>query len=612
MAGSRKQTQTPFEISKGLFMEETPRGAVRRWRDGNNVRWLNGLPQKMGGFMAQPLVNDVGDPATYVGKARSYLEWDSLDGQNWIAFGTQCKLYLVNNGVLFDITPIRKTSSIVNGFSTTNGSDIVTVTDPLHDAQEGDHVRFRDAVAVGGITINGEYDIITVVGLDTYTIQHSSNANATATGGGAVIAEYDISCGLETDGVLKGYGTSTYGTGTYGTEREDSTYGSFARVWSLDNWGEDLLASPNGDTLYWWERRLGPFSRAKVVSGAPANIEHMLVGPDNRHVIALGANTVSTGEQDRMFVRWCVGDDFEQWTASATNDAGSKRLDVGSRLISAVKSGRGILIASDKGIYWLSVVGGQDVYQIDFLGQSVKLIAKRAIVDVGGVIFFMGEDDFYVYDGALSILPCEVHSYVFGSPDEGIDGINRIAASKVQASYNKEFTEVWFEFAAGEELENNRVAIYNTEEKCWYVSEMARETRGDKNPYFGYPVAFSGGQMWLHENGTDMGEGEGAQPLVAFLESFEGDISDGSEMLVNSLVPDFKFMVGDAEVQLFGRNFPADERRETNFRIVSPDTRKVDMRFRARQVGMRIESITVGDNWRMGTWRLLAGPVGRR
>lgn len=615
MAGPRKQDPVPFELGKGLLTDTTARGARRRWHDGDNVRWADGLPQKMGGFQEFELFFEEDDPDTdpprlYTGRARSYLEWDSLDGQNWVAFGTHCKLYLINNNRLYDITPLRHTSSIIDGLSTESGSAIVTVHDPLHGAEVGDHVTFSGGSAVGGITIAGEYHVVEVIDLDHYTIQHSEDASSTVSdGGGVIVASYDIPCGLETDGTLRGYGTGPYGEGTYGTERENSTYGGVARVWSLDNWGEDLLASPNGETLFVWERKLGPASRATRVIGAPENIEHMLVGPDDRHVIAFGTNLASTGEHDRMFVRWCKGDEYQTWLATAENDAGSKRLDTGSRLITAVKTRQGILIFSDKGLYWLSVIGGQDVYSIQPLGQIPKLVSKRGAVDAGGTVYAFCENDFYVWDGTWQVLPCEIREYVFGDGTAEHPGINRIAQSKAQVTWINEFEEIRFEFAHGNSLENNRCAIYNIKERCWYKSSIARETYGDRNAFMGYPLGFKDGRLYLHEKGVDAG----AEALQSYLESFEAEFGEGAfEMLVNHLIPDFKTLTGSVGVTVFGRSYPGEARRSVSAGACTSTTERLDPRFRGRQVGIRIESNALGDWWRMGDWRMIAGPIGRR
>lgn len=602
MAGPRAARYVDFRVAPGLFTEETDRGATGRWKNGDNVRWFKGLPEKIGGFVAQPLTDDNGNPATYISKARSNHQWESLDGENWIALGTVCKLYLINNNKLYDITPIRRTVALINPFSTTNGSTTVTVTDVLHDALDGDHVRFSGATPVGGLTINGEYTI-SVVDQDTYTITASSAATSTATGGGTVQAEYDISCGLESDGTLSGYGTGDYGEEEYGTPRTGSTFGGFARVWSLQNWGEDLLASPSGGTLYYWDRSLGPTSRAVVIPNAPDNIELMLVSPDDRHVIAYGANLISTGEQDRMFIRWCAAEDFDDWTPTTTNDAGSKRLDVGSRIVTAARSRDQILIVTDRAAYGQTFVGAGDVFDFRMLGEAIKPVSKQCSIDVNGTFYFMGEDDFYIYDGTLRVMECDISRLVFGS-------ISRQNQSKVHVRYNKEFTEIWWSYPSSGSAENDRTAIYNTVEKCWYYSSIARECGLDRNTFYNAPVAFRNGQMFIHESGVNAG----TLPLSSFIESYDAEIQEGGDVfgLVNHLIPDFKSLTGSVNVNLFGREYPASPLVSTAVRVVNSSTVRVDLRIRKRQIGIRIASTALGVHWRMGTWRFLATPYGRR
>ena len=442
-----------------------------------------------------------------------------------------------------------------------------------------------------------------MTGLDTYTITHTVAASGTATGGGEVAIEYDISCGLESDGILSGFGTGDYGEGTYGTARAGSSFQALARVWSLDNWGEDLMASPSGGALYYWDRSLGPNSRAVIVPNAPRNIEFMLVSPDDRHVIAYGANLASTGEQDRMFVRWCAGEDFDDWTSTDENDAGSKRLDIGSRLITAVRSRDQALVLTDRAAYGQSYVAGDLVFDFRPLGESMKPVSRHSGVDVNGVIYFMGEDDFYIYDGTLRVMECEIATYVFKD-------INRSAQSKVHARVNREFTEIWWSYPAVGSSENNRTAIFNYKDNLWYISTIPRECGLDRNRRYGVPVAFRNGQMFLHETGVNAD----SAPLTAFLESFEAEIDEGGNGygLVNALIPDFKRLTGSIDMNLFGRNYPASAQVNSAVRNVLPATERVDIRFRKRQMGLRVESNDLGDDWRMGKWRVKVTPHGRR
>lgn len=615
MGGPRQAQPTPLEYAPGLYTNETARGAKARWIDGDNVRWSKGLPEKMGGYELSDLLDVNGNITTYMGKVRSTWEWDSLDGETWIAIGTACKLYLINRGVLYDITPMRQQSNVVNGFATTNGLAIVTITDVGHGAQDGDHFKILTNVTVGGITLTaGEYDITAVVDLDSYTITANTVATSTATSVGTVVIQYDISCGLESDGPLYGYGTGTYGSGTYGTARTTSDFVGIARHWSLDNWGEDLMASPNGETLYVWKRVTGPDSRATAVPGAPANIEKMIVGPDDRHVLAIGTNLVSTGQHDKMFTRWCKGDDYTVWISSASNDAGSKRLDLGSRLITAVKTNNGILIFSDRGLYFASLVGGTDVYQIAPRGATVEIISPEAAIDIDGVVYFMAFGDFYMWNGTLQVMPCDIHTKVFGTQKN--PKLNKNSASKTHVRRVSEFNEIHWSYPSLLAEENDSTAIYNYAEKCWYFSSIPREAGRSSSPSLDrQPYGFYNNRFWIHELGTDGDDGDGfVEPLHAQLYSSQQDVAEGSaEVRISKLIPDFDELDAMVDVYVEGKERPQSPvTKSRGPYIVWDDTERVCPDIRVRQVALRIDSNDLGAAWRMGTWRANATLVTRK
>jgi hypothetical protein len=613
-------------------MQRSARQSQARWIAGDNVRWYRGLPEKMGGYVERALTDTNGNRIWYRGHARTCHQWDSLDGQNWIAFGTEVKLYLLNNDRLYDITPIRATTTIVSGFSCVQGQLIVTVVDPLHGAQAGDFVIYSGASAFANVSLNQEWQIAGVIDLNTYTLALDVPASATVNnGGGTVVAQYDLTSGLTSDGTLTGFGAGTYGTQTYGTPRVGSTLGGTARIWSLDNWGEDLLASPNGEALYWWQRQTGADSRAVIRPNAPGNIERMLVGPDDRHVIALGTNvldsslTTVTGAQDRMFMRWCAGDDFDDWVETDVNDAGSKRLDLGSRLITACKTRTSVLIFSDQALYGLSLTGGTDVYSIQPLGAAVRIIGPNAAVDVGGIVFFMGQRSFYYYDGTLHDLPCDVADYVFGSADA--PRLNRQMADKVTACVRLDFTEIRWHFPSVDADENDSVVIYNWTLQCWYVSSIARECALDVNDYYGTPVGFNDTGVYQDESGFDCGV---EQPLLNYLQTWEGELqmtsrldsgqtlmlwaaSGGAQtLLLHSLIPDFKELTGTMTVQCLGRDRSGDALVYGDRLTCTASTEQLDPQFCQRRVAMYFENYEFGDFWRMDTWEGLATPYGRR
>jgi len=637
MAGPRQANPIDLNMQPGLFMQSTVRLALGRYTDGDNVRWYRGLPQKMAGYREIALVDTNGNRVFPIGHARSYKQWDSLDGQNWIAFGTEFKLYLINNGTLYDITPIRATTSLANAFTTVAGSMIATVSDPENGAQAGDFVTYSGVSAVGNQNFNQEFQVLQVIDLDTYQIQLPYPASLSTTGGAAGVANYNLSSGLTSDGTLTGYGTGTYGAGTYGTPRAGSTYGGTARIWSLDNWGEDLLASPNGEALYWWQRQAGPDSRALIRPNAPANIEHMLVGPDDRHVLALGTNldnataTDITGQQDRMFVRWCEGDDFDTWLETQSNDAGSKRLDSGSRIVTSCKTRTSILIFSDEGLYTVSLVGGVDVYQITPLGGNFRIISPGAAADVGGVVYFMGQNSFYYFDGTIHDLPCDVADYVFGS--SGTPGLNRQMASKITCQVRQDFTEVRWNFPSVNSDENDSCVIYNWTQNCWYVSSIERECGGDTNVFYGAPIGINDQGVFVDETGMDR---DLEEPLLSYLQTWEGEFAmtmrhdvpqnqtlwanaSGSVlMLLHTLYPDLKELSNVSGgspyivVQCQGREWSGDELEYGDRLVVTATTDQVDPQFCQKRVSIYTENYNLGDFWRMGDYRGLATPTGRR
>jgi len=631
MAGTRQAKPIDLQMQPGLFMQRSVRQALMRYTNGDNVRWYRGLPQKMGGFRELLLLDTNGNRVFYKGHARSYKQWDSLDGNNWIAFGTEYKLYLINNGTLYDITPIRQSTTVTNGFTTTAGSLIVNVLDVSHGAQTGDFVTYSGSTPVGNASFNQEFQILAVIDADNYQIVLAAPASLSATGGGGALAQYQLSIGLTSDGTLTGYGTGTYGTGTYGTPRTGSTFGGTARIWSLDNWGEDLLASPNGEGLYWWQRQAGADSRAILRPTAPPNIEHMLVGPDDRHVLALGTNVLDpsastvNGQQDRMFVRWCQGDNFDNWVETESNDAGAKRLDTGSRLITACKTRTSILIFSDEGLYAVALASGQDVYQITPLGGAFHIISPGAAVDVNGVVYFMGQKSFFYYDGTIHDLQCDVADYVFGS--DATPRMNRQMQSKITSRVRQETTEILWSFPSVDSDENDSTVIYNWTQQCWTVSSIKREVGGDKNAFYGVPIGINDTGVFADETGMDV---DLEEPLFNFLQTWEGEFAmtarhdvpqnqtlwstaSGSMLvLLHSLYPDFKELVGSIIVQCRGREFSGDPLVYGTRLTVTPTTDQVDPQFSQRRVSIYMENYNMGDFWRSDAWRLLSSPVGRR
>lgn len=611
MAGQRQMNPDLLEIAPGIFTEGTEAGSFRRWKDGDNIRFTTPMPEKIGGSLNQVLIFADGTSTEIMGHVRAVLDWAAFDGTRFVAIGTECKLYLIANLTVYDITPTRKQSNRTNPFTTVAGSAVVEVSDPSFGGQVGDHVRYRNATAVGGITIDGEYQITLVLDSNTYQITHTSAASSSATGGGSVVMQYDISCGLEDDGtILTGYGTGDYGAEDYGNSMDEtSTFRGTARVWSLDKFGEDLLASPRGETLYWWDRSTGVNSRAVQVVGAPTSMQRFLMSSDERYAIALGTNEVTTTNVDKMLLRWCDTNNFFKWQPALTPDesslAGFRRPVVGNRLVTGLRTDTIIALWSDLAMYRMDSVGEPKVFEVTQVGEQVRIMGPNCAVEVNGSIYFMGMDNFHVYDGTLRILPCDIWTKVFKD-------VNRDQSSKFYTWVNTKFSEVWFHYCSENSNENDRVAIYNYKLKIWYYTTCARESGHDMGAFGNYPYAFYLGQLYLHENGYD--DGYDDLPMYSFIESWDAEISNGAyNMLVTEFRPDVDEMVGSVDLYLRAKKYPNSlEYTEKGPFTIERYTERIGPQIKGGTVAIRYESGELEDFWRLGTPRIKAGPYGRR
>ena len=422
-------------IGSGQYTEQSERGAVGRWYDMDKVRFRKGLAEKIGGWIRL-------EPQ-FLGTARRLRDWSSLDGKRWAAIATDVKLYLWQDSTLYDITPLRRTVTLTAPFTTQDSPSLtVTVADVGHGAQAGDYVTFSGAIAGGSsnILVDGEYVINSVPDQDTYTITVASAATGpgAAGEGGTPTAEYQISAGAESVIAASGYGTGPYGAEGYGNARTGSTLTLGIRTWSLDTWGEDLLASPRGGAIYWWDRSLGTGSRATALTGdAPQQNEYMIISQRDRHVISLGAYDYFNDAFDPLLIRWGSTEDLNDWIPTATNTSGDLRLYSGSKIVTGVRSRLETVIFTDVSVHTLPFVGGFDVFGLNIVGENVSILGPNAAVPIDHRVIFMAEADFYIYDGIVKVLDCDVRNLVY-------DNLNTVQRDKVYTGLNREFNEVWF------------------------------------------------------------------------------------------------------------------------------------------------------------------------
>ena len=617
---------TKLQIAPGIDKQNTEYGAEGRWVDGDNIRFRYSQPEKIGGW--EKVTSDA-----LLGATRAILTYSDLKGVNYAVYGTNKKLYGYSEGNYADITPTRATGTgNITQFSVTSGSTTVTVTDADHGALIGDFVTIASVSgAVGGISaanLQGEFEIQTVTGDDTYTIIAGAAGSSTATGSTAN-ATYQINTGLPTSIYGYGWGAGTWNASTWNTSREGLTGADGVLLqsgkWSLDGWGEDVLAQQFNGRLYYWDTSSGLSGNLAArtnVSGAPTKSRFMLVSGDDRHVICFGTETTigTSSTQDNMFIRFSDQEDPATWTPTATNTAGSQRLTDGNQINAAVRSRGVILIYTDTALYQMQFIGPPFTFGFRQLGTNCGAVGINSAVDVNGIAYWMGNDSFFLFDGAVKKIPCSVQDYVF-------DDINNNALGDVFCAVNSDFNEVIWFYPSKNSNQIDRNVTYNYAEKIWYIGTLARSSWADRGVYSNpYAAEFEASDttatistingvkegrtfVYLHEEGVN----DDGAAMNCHVESGDIDVGDGDQFLsVSRFIPDFKNQVGEVDITVKSRPYPSASQRTHGPFIVTTSTTKKDTRIRGRQLALRVSSDAVDDKWRYGTIRFDGKPDGMR
>jgi hypothetical protein len=605
---------TNFTIKPGINKEVTDYTGQGQWVDSDNVRFFNGLPQKIKGW-------DKFVDTTIVGVARDQHAWISLDGTRYDAFGTDRKLYVYEEGLVFDITPIRDTEALTNPF-TTNGTATVLVTDAGHGCEVGSFVTFDSFSTIDGLDMNQEFEVTSVVNTSAYTVTHTSTASgSTAGGGGSGNAEYQINPGPSFSTAAYGWGTDGYGLGGWGEPSTVSNVTLEARQWSLDNFGEDLIATQLNGGTYRWDTSSGTSTRAAIVANAPTTSRLSLVSSPDRHLILFGTETTigNPATQDDLLLRFSDQEDINNYTPTAENTAGSLRIADGSRILAAERSRGQTLVWTDTSLHSLQFIGPPFTFGLRQLGQNCGIIGQHAGIDLNGNSFWMSQDSFYTFDGSVKKLPCTVEQFVFNN-------INQTASENAFAGHNGEFNEIlWFYARTGSD-QINAIVAYNYQEGTWWTGTLARTSWIDRetydNPigtqYLGNTTANNetilgltsgASQIYLHEQGNDA-DGEA---MDAYLKSGAVQIGQGDDFsFVSKLIPDIQNQSGTLNLDFEFLRYPNDANAVTKSTSFTSGTEKVDLRGRGRQFTANIVSNTTGTAWRLGTMRFDIQPDGRR
>ena len=603
-----------FRPAPGINKEVTDYTGEGKWTDGDNVRFFQGLPQKIKGW--EKFIS-----TTLVGVARDMHAWVALDGTRYNAIGTDRKLYIVEEGEAYDITPIRETQALTNPF-TTNATTSVVVTDTAHGAQKGDFVTFDSFSAIDGLDMNKEFEITSIANNNAYVVTTTAAASgSTSGGGGSGNAKYQISIGPEFSVPAYGWGTDTWGSSTWGTPSSTSNVTLEARQWSLDNFGEDLIATVLNGGAFQWDTSAGVSTRAAAISGAPTASRLSLVSTPDRHLVFMGTeNTIGTpGSQDDLLIRFSDQENITTYQPTAENTAGSLRIADGSRIVAAERSRGQILIWTDTSLHSMQFIGPPFTFGLRQLGQNCGIIGSHAGVDINGVSYWMSQDSFFLFDGTVKKLPCTVEQFVF-------DNINQTGSENAFAGHNGEFNEImWFYNRTGSN-QINAIVAYNYLEQTWWTGTLDRTTWIDREVYDN-PVAtdylptttannetISGltdgaTQLFLHETGNNA---DGAA-MTAFVKSGSVEIGDGNDILfVQKLIPDVQNQEGTLNMKLEFKYYPNNSTSTTKTATFTDSTEFVSLRGRGREFTVNVVSNTAGTAWRLGTQRFDIQPDGRR
>lgn len=651
----------------GLNLDQTNYTSEGSWVDGDKIRFRSGMPEKIGGWQVTTFNQ-------YKGQARSLLPWRSSTGVQVTGVGTNEKMYIEVGTQLIDITPLRATfisPETDNCLATTNGSNVVTINIIGFNAQDGDYITISGAANVGGILnteLNAEHQVFNTTANSADFIV-ATNATSTVAGGGgtSIVIEAEVSVSAATATVGLGYGTGTYSRGTWGSSVTASSGATLiyfpARLIFQETFNNDLIFNYRNGDIYYWTFNVSVPARAEAlrdIPGAiavPRQVTKIITAPTG-HLLALGCTNYDAtntgnadprddylGTYDPLLIRWANVDSFvgpqpENWQPTLVNTAGFIRIEQGSEIITGIRTRQEVLIWTNISLTSFQFIGTEEVFGRQEMSSSISILGPNTVVDANNTVYWMGIDKFYVYNGRVDTLPCNIRQYVFSN-------INTTQRDLAFGGTNNQFNEVIWFYATADSFEVNRYVVFNYEENIWYFGQLTRTAWVDAG-ITPKPIAASGGWVYEHESGTDDGQPLGAQalPINSFIQSADVDIDDGDKfMLIRRVIPDVSFKgstvsdpvtgqpyVPEVTMTVGVRNFPGAASVATNAAglstarevesacescspttaIIDQYTNQVFVRARGRQMNFKISSDTLGTQWQLGAPRVDARPDGAR
>jgi len=616
-----------FVFKPGIMREGTAYDNEGGWFDSNLVRFNAGRPEKIGGWQKDSI-------NTFLGTCRALHSWVSLDGSKFLGLGTHLKYYILEGDTFNDVTPIRATTTNGIVFSATNGSSTITATDSAHGAVSGDFVTISGSASLGGLVtaavLNQEYQILSVPSTSTFTFTAkdtsgntiTANSSDSGNGGSGVDGAFQINVGLDVYVQSTGFGSGQYNTGTWGSVTALSKTNQL-RNWSHDHFGEDLIIAVRNGELFYWDKTDGVQTRAVALTGisgasfVPTICLGVTVSETDRHVIVLGADPIvgdaRTGVLDPMLVSFSDQENPLQFEPLDTNTAGDLRLSEGSLIVGSVKARQETLIWTDTALYSMAFIGPPFTFGLNLINNNTGLISPNGAITSPNGVYWMGYDNFYVYNGSVQKVPCSVLSYVF-------DDLNSGQVYKINAFTNNAHDEIGWFYPSANSTEVDRYVVYDYNDNVWSYGELSRTAWLDEGTV-DYPRAVSENYLYEHEFGFN----DDGNPMTnVFIESSDFDIGDGEQYaFFSKIIPDIKFLNnsggGKVNLVLKTRDFPGDTLTTNSTNAIASTTQQAHIRGRARQAVIRLESDDTNTNssnddtgWRLGATRLDIKGDGRR
>jgi hypothetical protein len=589
--------------------------------DCDRVRFVGGLPQSIGGWTR------LSDEAL-LGTPRSIFAWSTLAAMDLIGIGTHWKYYVYDGSDFTDITPIVDTEALGgNPLTAVNGSSEVTVNDVAHGASVDDFIIVSGATTFAGLStdvLNAEHQIIEVVDADNYIIDVGADATSSASGGGASVqVEYLLASGQDSVILGAGWGAGSWGhDGGWGSAADSVVAGSQLRIWTEDNWGEDLLINPRGGAIYFRDTSGGGRGiNLTSISGAnevPVVADQIIVSPEERTAIAFGCNPIGTSTADPLMVRWCDRENLPEWEPTDTTTAGGFRLTLGSKHMIAKKIKQGIATFTNKALYVIQFLG-EDGYAPRLISSNTQILGPRAANTLNGVLYWMGVRGLFAYTGTVQELPAPLKDFIYND-------INETQSWKCHVGVNPLFNEVKFFYCSRDSEEIDRYVLYNPGTGWWAPGTMERTAWLESGVYQRPRALSPDGYLYEHESGFNDGTTDTPVPLGSYIETNLFTFENGRQQLrLRWAWPDIDFLNSTATTPEVILSFRLQDKPGSEDALIEAGeivrtvsfpiqefTDKIDIGKRGRYIALRLECNQLDTAWRMGVNSLDVKQDGKR